>query len=160
MKSILILVFFLLTSFPFDRTAPLPPQWPFSLTISSPQTSFKSGSRVWVKLIMTNTSKRAITLEDANPACDYQLDVRDANGNAVPDTEFKTKLNCTSPRLTGRDIIYSLKPHESRQDEIVLNSMSQMTQPGTYFVQLARKIPRDLGKGVVKSNVVSVEVTD
>jgi hypothetical protein len=134
----------------------------FSITITAPKTVIKSGSPVVVELILTNISKRNLTLEDRSPMCDYVVEVRDSANKLAPDTEYKRTLGCgMGPTIimSGRDSLLPLMPNGSRGEQFVVSQLSDMSQPGTYSVQISRQIPKSLGGGVVKSNTITVTVT-
>ena len=77
----------------------------------------QSGSQVEVKLTLTNTSDGQITIVDIDRWCDYSLEVRDSQGQPVPETAYKRELKCTPwPPVAVRRIIRTLKPHESIDD--------------------------------------------
>jgi hypothetical protein len=128
---------------------------PFSLAIAAPQTTVKSGSEVKVKAILTNTSNRRITLADTSEICDYSVEVRNANGIPAPDTERKRHVDCG---ISGKHEIVTLKPDQSKQYEIAVSELSDMSEPGDYSVQVMRKAPKELGGIVVKSNLITVTV--
>jgi hypothetical protein len=134
-------------------------QLPFPLTIATAQGVVKSGSDLTLKITLTNTSSRAISFSDTNRVCDYLVEVRDEKGNLAPDTPRKKQITCTGGSVEGRNIIVSLQPGESTEDEVVVTDLSDMTRPGFYSVQLARKAPKDLGGSLVKSNWLSIQVT-
>jgi|ERR1700688_2050871 len=132
---------------------------PFSLTIVAAETEVKKGSEVRVNLTLTNNSNRGVSLEFASSVCDYAVDVRDAIGKLAPDTELKRESDC-SKHSTGRDIIAPLGPHESQQDTIPVSAFSDMSQPGKYSIQVTWKAPKGFGGAVVKSNIITVTVTE
>ena len=66
---------------------------PFSLQISAVHQRVQSGSDVQVKLTLTNTSDGQITIVDIDRWCDYSLEVRDGQGQPVPETAYKRELN-------------------------------------------------------------------
>ncbi len=133
-------------------------QLPFSITIATTQGVVKSGSDLTLKVTITNTSSHAISFSDTNRVCDYLVEVRDEKGNLAPDTPQKKQITCGGP-VEGRNIIVSLQPGESTEDEVVVSDLSDMTRPGFYSAQLARKAPKDLGGGLVKSNWLTIQVT-
>jgi hypothetical protein len=132
---------------------------PFSLTITAAETEIKKGSEVSVNLKLTNNSNRGVSLEFASPLCDYAVDVRDATGKPAPDTELRRESDC-SEHSTGRDIIAPLGPHESQKDTIPVSAFSDMSQPGKYSIQVTWKAPKQLGGTLVKSNIITVTVTE
>jgi hypothetical protein len=130
----------------------------FSLSITAPQESVTAGSEVRVKTKLTNISNRTLTIIDAVRDCDYPVEVRDSNGKLAPKTDYAAHLKCEGAVERGRNIVIELKPQESREDELVIASMYDLSRPGTYLIQVFRKLPQDLG-GDVKSNTFTVNVT-
>ena len=134
---------------------------PFSLQISAVHQRVQSGSDVQVKLTLTNTSDGQITIVDIDRWCDYSLEVRDGQGQPVPETAYKRELKCTPwPPVAGRRIIRTLKPHESFNDLMYVNQAYEVNRPGDYFIQAMREIPKELGKGTVKSNQAIITVSE
>lgn len=140
---------------------PAEPQ-PFSLAIEATQQRFELGSPVEVKLTLTNTSRTQINLLDTNRRCDFQLEVRDSHGQLAPETQTKRDLKCGAGFIVmvGRRILRALKPGDSYEDVMFVNQSYELSRPGDYYIQIARRIPKELGQGTVKSNVVVVTVTD
>ena len=125
-------------------TASVPAQ-PFSLAISAVHERFQAGSEVAVKLTLTNTSDRQITIVDIDRWCDYSLEIRDSQGQPVPETAYKRELKCTPwPPVAGRRIIRSLKPHESFDDLMYVSQAYEVNRPGDYYIHVMREIPKEL----------------
>ena len=135
---------------------------PFSLTISTPLPVVKSGAEVNVKIVITNSSSQPITIFKNNPACNYGLDVRDSKGNPMPMTkagrEADDCLKGLGVRITGRNIMATLKPNESTDEELNITALREMRRPGRYLVKVTRDIPKELGTGTVVSNAIAVTV--
>jgi hypothetical protein len=139
-------------------------QSPFSLTIQDQLygPTVKLGSHVELKLTLTNTSASGITFWDRNRLCDYQLDIRDGSGRPVPETSFKSELKCGSGfRVAfGKNQIRALKPSESFTDVIFIDEAYELSHPDKYTIQASRAIPPELGRGSVRSNIITIAVTD
>jgi hypothetical protein len=152
-------LFILLAPMAFSGMLPVEPQ-PFSLAIEATQQRFQLGSPVEVKLTLTNTSRTQISLLDTNRACDFQLEVRDSHGQLAPETKAKRDLNCGAGFIVmvGRRILRALKPGDSYEDVMFVNQFYELTRPDDYYIQVTRKIPKELGKGTVKSNAITVTV--
>jgi hypothetical protein len=129
-----------------------------SLSISAEQ-SARIGSEVKVKTNLTNITNHVLYLSDSNRDCDYSTEVRDDKGNPAPETTYKHQLRCNQGLSDGRVKTVSLKPHESKQDEVVLNRLYDL-RPGRYEVQVERVIPKELGQGSVISNTLTITVTE
>ena len=119
------------------------------------------GSQVELKLTLTNNSDGEITIVDIDRWCDYSLEVRDSQGQPVPETAYKRELKCTPwPPVAARCIIRTLKPHESFDDLMYVSYAYEVNRPGDYFIRAMREIPKELGKGTVKSNQAIIAVSE
>lgn len=145
-------------TFLFGTNLPQGTNQPLSLSISGPQQAVKIGSEIKVRTNLTNVTNHVITLHDRVPACDYPLEVRDESGNLAPETDYRRHLNCNARFNESRNILVTLKPHESREDEIIINQLFQLNSPGNYSVQVSRKIPKELGSEPIKSNTLTITV--
>lgn len=159
MRIIRVSAYFLLSGFLLFALPAESAEAPFAINIAALRNIVTSGSKVKVKITLTNTSKHDITLVDTNRACDYFVEVRDGQGNLVPDTKRKQELRCGEGLVAGRNIMITLEPHESTEDEIAVSELSDITQPQKYSVQIQRQVPKQLGTGVIKSNRITITVT-
>jgi hypothetical protein len=131
----------------------------FSLKISTSQENVSIGSEIKLRTMLTNETDHDITIHERNRACDYALEVRNSRGELAPETEQERQLKC-GEAVAGRNIIVTLKPGEDYEGEIYVNGLYDMTQPDKYTLQVAREIPKELGKGTVKSNIITIDVSD
>jgi hypothetical protein len=140
----------------------------FVLQIGASQNATQTGNTVWkvgtpvvVIVTMINNSKRTVHYSLTSPGRDYEMDVRDASGNPVPESEqlrqFKQNTK-NGQSVTGRNILGTLKPHETAQDTIEVSSFYDLSRPGEYSIQVQRQFP-EVGKGYVKSNRLKLSVT-
>jgi hypothetical protein len=149
---------FLLTSLPFQVASAQDTSAPFSLAIESTTSVVHAGGEVSVRVTLTNTTNHEITFVDRNRDCDYVSQVSFADGKKTNETEYKQQLNCKYEMQYGRWIFIKLKPHESRVDELAISKLFDMSHPAIYSVQVLREKPLALGKGQVKSNVITITV--
>jgi hypothetical protein len=133
---------------------------PFSVVIAAEWPSEKVGSDFTVIATITNTSTKRITIIDTHRFCDYTVDVRNDAGDVPPTDKWRQKINCEGVEISGRRIFRELKPNESYSDPLILKQWYEMNHPGKYQVQIGRKIPNQLGKGWVKSNMITLTVTE
>ena len=61
--------------------------------------------------------------------------------------------------IVGSRILDTLPPRASYEKDLNLNRLFALTEPGTYTVELQKRIPKHLGSGVVRSNKVTVTIT-
>jgi hypothetical protein len=55
-------------------------------------------------------------------------------------------------------MLVTLKPQESREEEIVVTRLFELGLPGTYSIEVWRKVPEQLG-GAIQSNVLTITMT-
>jgi hypothetical protein len=129
----------------------------FSVTAAAPYSEVKSGEDVYVKVTLTNNLNRVVTLEFASPLCDYAMEVRDADGNLLPDTDVKSKFECPQ-RYTGGHGFVPVKPNEPLTATVSVSMFSDISRPGKYSVRVAWREPKELGGVLLKSNTVEITV--
>ena len=79
----------------------------------------------------------------------------------VPETAAKRAMKCVPwPPVAARCIIRTLKPHESFDDLMYVSQAYEVGRPGDYFIRAMREIPKELGKGTVKSNLAIITVSE
>ena len=124
--------------------------------------TWKTGAPVFFILTMTNNSPYVLHFLLTNPAFNYRARVLDSKGKPVSETENFRKLRegARSELFSTRFITKVLKPNESFTDTIEVSYLYELAKPGAYTVQIERDIPRELGSGVVKSNIVKMTVVD
>ncbi len=137
-------------------------QAPFSVTITADRPVVKAGSQVIINVKLTNTSKRDI-------ACDVayndilgmdtydKYDIRDGRANVVE------KNTIAHPELGGRSIrpACTLKPGESKViGSDVISIAHKLGRPGEYTIQMSRAVSDNPRDGVVKSDKITVTVTE
>lgn len=133
---------------------------PISLSIRATQETTKRGSDVTINVTLTNLTNHAVVFTDRNSACDYAVDVRDSAGLPAPQTEYKRTLKCGTKLADGRNIIVTLKPGESRQEQLIITRACDLERPGIYSVRALRTFPDDIGDGTATSNQVQVVITE
>jgi hypothetical protein len=122
----------------------------------------KSGSGVGGQVTITNQSNHPITYHNTSRYCDYSVRVLTNTGAPAPETSFKKQMDkvvdCSGSglRITGRNILVTLKPGESDSEQILITELYDMSAPGEYSVQVERTFPEI---GHFRSNVASVKVS-
>jgi len=134
---------------------------PFTVTISAETPVVKAGKQVIVDVTVTNISKHEI---DGGGVVNEMLgmdtydtyDIRDNVGNPAGKNTIK------HPNGVGRGTLpIIIKPGESKvvsADE--LGIVYNLSRPGEYTIQLSRRVAFDPKAGVVKSNTITVTVTE
>jgi hypothetical protein len=129
----------------------------FSLKITPLQDTVSTGHDIELTIKLTNETNHDITLIDRNQYCDYTVEVRDSNGQSAP--EKKREFRC-GDESAGKIIYVKLKPGEHHEVLIFVDYLFDMTRRDKYAVQVARQIPKELGRGQVKSDTVVITVTE
>jgi hypothetical protein len=82
--------------------------------------NWKVGAPVFVLVMMINNTSRTIHYSLRNSAFDYEMDVRDASGRPVPESESfrKLKEQVKNSPVHGRNILVTLRPGETGQDRV------------------------------------------
>jgi len=139
---------------------------PFTITISAPQNTIKVGDDILIHVVLTNVSDHGISIppKTLDATCDYIIQIQGEKGL------ISSKPDCSGSHIMG---IRQLKPGESVEGNITLSDIihydSKMddmvktfdfTSPGEYVIQLSRHISDDPDKEVVKSNNLTITVTE
>lgn len=160
-RLILICIFSTLL---FTGVGALAEQQPFTITISTRDAIFKVGEPIHLRVTLKNISSKEIRLAEAPgapPPAEYQyrFDVRDGNGRHAALTNYaRTFMRAVPP--SGSRVTLALQPGETSDDETALNKLYDLARPGTYVVQVTRAVPEYLGKGIVKSNALTITIVD
>jgi len=107
-----------------------------------------------VKIVWTNTSK--VELNDnhyRDPSgldFSYILDFQDSDGHSVT----KAPVSATGSAEFG-----TLKPGDSENDDIDLSRLYKLSRSGDYTLQVSRRVPKELGNGEIKSNKITITLT-
>jgi hypothetical protein len=129
---------------------------PFSITIGSPQDTWKVGSNVAITIDIVNTSgQRAL----------FRKAPGQEEGELFMDVEVKDDLGRPLPRKPMGELISGgsvqkkfLKPGEALKDGIVVSKLFDLSRIGKYAIRVQR---RDEGtNSVVTSNTITVTVSD
>lgn len=91
----------------------------------------------------------------------YTFEVLDEQGRPVPEKERMRNLRDSlkpGGRRSGHGLISEIKPGERWKEQLIFSEYYDTSRPGTYTVQLERKLPEELGKGTVKSNSITITV--
>ena len=129
---------------------------PFSLTLQAVNATVQQGAPILVELTTTNNLSQPLKLGKSNPGSEYQMDVRDAQGQPVAQTALYKDLQ--NPQYVFRLTTQILKPQESAKEQVDIGKFFDLTKPGTYSVQIQRLVPRQYGSGTVKSNIVKLTI--
>jgi hypothetical protein len=145
---------------------------PFTVTISAEAPAVnigsedyvvKAGSDVFINVRLTNTSKRNLRLSDdtdSRTGVDFcnRYQIHDSSGNFARNRTIKhPEIGSTGHGWPARLI----KPTENltvASDRI--SGLYDLTKPGKYTIRVARDASGNPKEGEVKSNVITLTVTD
>jgi hypothetical protein len=128
----------------------------FSITISSPQDTWKVGSEIVIAINIVNTSSQRAFFQKAlgqeNGELFMDIEVKDGHGNPLP-------RRPTGEFIAGGSVQKKfLKPGETLKDGIVVSKLFDLSQTGKYTIRVQR---RDAGtNSIVMSNTITVAVSD
>ena len=148
---------------------------PFTVSISTEKSTFKSGDPIPVKVELTNTSNKDLNVSsgvDLNSGVlfTHSFEVHNETGKLVPprihthqqsqtgSAPAKPEENPTGPE-TGRVIFGVLKPGEKYSVVDDISRVYDLSESGRYTIQMAHPLPDKSSKDGVKSNVVTITVT-
>lgn len=135
---------------------------PFLMEIA-PQNATRAGTATWKKgapisviVTMKNNSHRVLHFGLTEPASGYRYSViRSKRYQRVP-----AKNPAEEEHVSKKNVQITLKPQETCHDTVEVSSFVYLGRPGQYTIQLERDLPPELGKGVVRSNTITITVTE
>ena len=135
-----------------------PTKPPFTLVLSAEKPAPTLDSDVWVKVRWTNTSDRTLDassniLDATNVDPNFLFVLFDRDGRPVPRKVYKF------PQTSGHAEFGTLATGESITRDVNLVRLFEFKKAGKYTLQVSRLIPKALGGGTVKSNVLTITVT-
>jgi len=132
---------------------------PFTLTLGTEENSVKAGAEVKVDITLRNSSNRAMHISYGLSEIDYAFDVRDSQNRIPPETEFARKSK-GRPHFWS-DTVFYLQPGESLPKALlVVSKFYDLSRLDKYTIQVSRAVPKELGGGVIKSNFITIAVTN
>jgi hypothetical protein len=135
-----------------------PAKPPFTLVLTAKEPKVSLGADVWVKIVWTNTSKVELNdnlyRDQSGLDFNYILDFRDSDGHPVTKAPHNSHIGRTFSAQFG-----TLKPGVSEDDDIDLSRLYKLSRPGNYTLQVSRRVPKGLGNGVIKSNKITITLT-
>lgn len=134
-------------------------QPPFSISLAATGTSINAGSDIWVSVQLTNKTSHnlSVPITEVNGVdMAYQYDVRRDSGVLVE------RLANDHPEVQiGSFKSRILKPGESTaREEVRLSKLNNMSRPGINVIRISRRVSTNPKEGVVKSNDITVTVTE
>ena len=135
-----------------------PAKPPFTLVLSAEKATATLGSDVWVKVRWTNTSGQTLDasaniLDATNVDPNFLFEFLDDDGRPVPRKVYEF------PQTSGHAEFGTLGAGESITHDVNLIRLFELKKAGKYALQVSRLIPKALGGGTVKSNVLTITVS-
>lgn len=133
-----------------------------SITISVKEATFKAGDPITLQIVVKNISEYQYcehSIVETNHAewNDYNVEVRDSEGTEVPRISKPLLPLRERPELSASRGLLCIAPGDSFTEGLIPNQIADMSQPGTYLVQI---VHRDRGTNTqVSSNVIGLTVT-
>jgi hypothetical protein len=138
----------------------------FTFQISMKDSQLSVGAEARVSVVVTNVSDHAIAVvhrlklgEGRTGEGSFAVYVRDMEGHLVPETKYGHKLRTGEDPpgepmmgVSGSASLGGIPPGEADKSAVTLNNLYDLTQPGTYTVQVQRL---DKNKVLVKSNTLT-----
>jgi len=120
----------------------------------------KAGAEVGIHVVKTNTSKYDEDWSDlpngmASSFDKYRYDVRDSNGNPVGERVIEPADSAATHAK-----YHKLAPGESQFTIASITTLYDLSRPGKYTIQVSQPVSDNIQDGVVKSNTISVTVTE
>jgi hypothetical protein len=149
---------FLLPGLSFAQSASPVESW-FSLTIGTPEAIATAGSDVKLKVRFTNDTGKNLYYAVGGPGRGgpaFDINVRDSQGNAVPETSYGLRMHGKDPRPWSGSV-FRATSHSGETVEInlILSKEYDLSKPGKYTVQVQDRRPV---VRPVKSNIVTITV--
>ncbi len=135
------------------------PQQP-TITIESKNPTFESGQPIYIHIVLKNTTDRQFTVVrsvgGARGEQNYRISVIDTHGGPAARTEYGEARE-KHPEVNGSRSMKTLAPGQDVDEYVELTQMFDMSEPGTYILQVSRPSPLDPAI-ILKSNPVNITV--
>jgi hypothetical protein len=132
----------------------------FSIVISAPEDEVQIGSDARVIITLKNLSKRQIMIAGHaginNPEFSYRIEVRNAEGHEVEESDYARGLRNERVQEEGRSTVDYVQPGGVEVQTAHIGKLVNLRRPGRYTVRVSRK---DSASGAtVKSNEITLNV--
>lgn len=132
---------------------------PFTIVLIPEKATANLVSDIFIKILWTNDSNETVDasaniLDATNLDPNFILDMRDMAKHLVPTKVYRF------PQTSGHAAFGALKPNESMTNEVNLRKLYNLDRPGKYTLRVSRRVPKSLGGGIVKSNIITITLTD
>ena len=123
--------------------------------------TWKAGAPVFLTVAITNNTRQVLHFPFAKPGADYQLNLDDGSWKSRFDEEHLQLKREREGALADTQNEVTLKPQEMYRKTMEVGSLLMpCSKPGKYTVEMQMKLPAELGKGLVRSNTVTITVSE
>jgi hypothetical protein len=134
-----------------------PAKPPFKLILSA-EKAVTLGADVWVKIRWTNTSDQTLDasaniLDATNVDPNFLFEFLDKNRRPVPRVVYEF------PQTSGHAEFGTLSAGQSITHDVNLIRLFELKKPGKYTLHVSRLIPKTMGRGSGKSNMLTITVS-
>jgi len=185
MKTSRLIVFALMMSARLivaQTNAPTVSETPITIELTAPHgNTVKLGEAMPLIVALKNTSNERVEWKeiiyfkcgqrwdkDDKPHCfphtaqHFQYIVKGPEGDLVPETDLQKDILGKTNRdakWDSTDIIHGFRPKGGIEYRLNLADLFQIAQPGTYTIQVQRRFMDDPNGALIKSNVLTISVT-
>jgi hypothetical protein len=136
---------------------------PFTVAISASQETVKIGEEIRVHVVLTNVSSEPLFVRRSpNPAeaeMHYTVLFRDKNGKDASETKYGRAVRKHELVIVS-DAAIVLDPGQKLEEDTDLHKLFEITSPGEYEVEFSRHVDDDPNNEIVKSNRITITVTE
>jgi len=139
-----------------------------SASANEPRTTetWRPDAPIFLTVTMTNNTQQVLRVPLATPGADYQLNLGtpyfgDNGWRSRYDEERLQSQREREGALVEAQKEVVLKPHETDHRMIEVGSLLMPeSRPGKYSIEMQMKLPAELGPGLVRSNTVTITVSE
>jgi hypothetical protein len=134
---------------------------PSTNAVSPGNATWKSGAPVFLTVTMKNNTRQVLHFPFARPGADYQLNLDDGGWKNRFDEEHLQLQREREGALADTQNEVTLKPQETYRKTMEVGSLLiPYSKPGKYTFEMQMKLPAELGKGLVRSNTITITVSE
>lgn len=133
------------------------------ISIWAEKEEFKDGEPIWITIATKNVSDKTLIALESNPDSDYEIQVKNEQGESVPLMLYGTRhgYKARHSKPISRLINIYLDPGKEYEQKVLVSRLYDMSHSGTYFIQVTNTVGsvenlREVFK--VKSNIITVKV--
>jgi len=127
-----------------------------AITISAPVETIKAGSRLYIKITMTDISNDPVDCSSyyvSGTDRRFRIEILNSQG------ELMKKKDLHPENVPGSFASCMLQPGESVTRDDLVSWANDLTHPGVYTIQVQRVVGKDEKSGIAKSNAITITVT-